>query len=132
MLKTPKNTLSVGGKTFNIVLTLSVIDELQSKYERLDTAIQNVADFNVMIKELAEIATVFINDDIECHNEDNPNDKWDKITPEWLKRRIALNSTSLDENKVLAVDLAKTIMRAFNLSMPESEEEIDPNSQTTA
>ena len=32
-----------------------------------------------MTKELAEIATVFINDDIECYNEDNA-DKKEKVT----------------------------------------------------
>ena len=33
--------------------------------------------------------------------------------------------------KILAVDLAITIMKAFNMSMPESEEGADPNLVTT-
>ena len=83
-----------------------------------------------MTKELAEIATVFINEDVECHNEDYP-DKWEKVTPEWISRRIALNDNQTDKSKILAVDLAMVVMQAFKLSMPEADEDADPNLKTT-
>lgn len=133
MLKTPKNTLTVGGRVYNIVLTLSVIDELQAKYNGLDKVIKNVNDFNLMVSELAEIATIFINDDIERHNEDYPNDKREPITSSWLKRRIVLNKVGLDDGKILAVELSRVILNAFNQGMPTpDEDDFDPNSETTA
>ena len=129
-LKTPKNTLTIGGITFNIVLTLSAIDELQGKYETLNSVFEKLDNIKDMTKELAEIATIFINDDIECHNEDYP-DKLEKVSSKWVSHRIALNDNGTDEKKILAVDLAITIMKAFNMSMPESEEGADPNLVTT-
>lgn len=131
MLKTPENTLKIGGRTFNIVLTLSVINALQDKYEDLNSVLEKLDNFESMTKELAEIAAVFINEDIECFNEDNPNNKQEKVTPQWICRRIALNDNVTDENKILAVDLSLTIMKAFKISMPEVEDE-NPNLTTTA
>ena len=55
--------------------------------------LDNIKD---MTKELAEIATIFINDDIECHNEDYP-DKLEKVSSKWVSHRIALNDNGTDE-----------------------------------
>ena len=129
-LKTPKNALTIGGRTHNIVLTLSVIDELQDKYDDLNTVLESLDDFKKMTKELAEIATVFINDDVECHNEDYPNDKLEKVTSQWVCRRIALNDNKTDDGKILASELALVVMKAFKMSMPEVEDS-DPNLKTT-
>lgn len=125
-LKTPKNIIKIGGKEFNIILTTSVIDELQNKYDDLTSVLEKLDDFKTMTKELAEITAIFINDDIECHNEDYP-DKWETVTADWVCRRIALNDNQTDNKKILAVDLALAIMRAFNISMPEVD---DPNMTT--
>lgn len=127
-LKPTKSLLSIGDKTFNIVLTLSVIEALQERYDDLNGALEMLGDFKSMTKELAEIASVFINDDIDCHNEDFPNDKWEKVNPKWICRRIALNEKV--EGKILAVELSAVIMQAFKLSMPENED-ADPNPTTT-
>jgi len=108
-LKTPKNIIKIGGKEFNIILTTSVIDELQNKYDDLTSVLEKLDDFKTMTKELAEITAIFINDDIECHNEDC-QDKWETVTADWVCRRIALNDNQTDDKKILAVDLALAIM----------------------
>ncbi len=125
-LRPDKNIISVGGKEYNIILTLSVMEKLQKQYENLSEVFGRLVDFNASAKELAEIAVVFINDDIECHNEDFPHDKWQPITAEWLCRRIALNDKDA-EGKILMVDLTLALLNAFKFSMPEGEEEADPN-----
>lgn len=117
----------MGGREFNIILTASVIDKLQEDYEDLTGVLENVSGFKVQIKQIADITAIFINDDIEAYNEDNPNDKQDFITTDWVLRRIALNDTNTDDKKILAVDLTMAIMKAFNISLPEAD---DPNEQT--
>lgn len=126
-MKTPKNLLKIGNKEYNFVLTMSVIEDLQEKYSDLGTALKTLDNFTSMPKELAEIATIFINNDIDNHNDECP-DKWEKVNSDWVKRKIAINSPS--DGMVLAVDLSMAILNALKLSMPESENE-DPNLKTT-
>lgn len=123
----PKNIIKIGGREFNIILTASVIDKLQNEYTDLTAVIETFSDFKTQIKQLAELAEVFINDDIEGYNEDNPQEKKEKVTVDWILRRVALNDTQTDDKKILAIDLSMAIMNAFNISLPEVD---DPNEPT--
>jgi len=120
-----KNIIRIGGREFNVILTASVIDKLQEEYKDLSTVLETAEDFKLQIKQIADITAVFVNDDIEAYNEDNPNDKKDYITSDWILRRVALNDTQTDDKKILATDLTLAIMQAFNISLPET----DPNEQ---
>lgn len=122
----PKNVIKIGGREFNIILTASVIDKLQNEYTDLTAVIETFSDFKTQIKQLAELAEVFINDDIEGYNEDNPQEKKEKVTVDWILRRVALNDTQTDDKKILAIDLSMAIMNAFNISLPDVDGPNEP------
>ena len=102
-----KNTqpITIGGKTYNISFTLNVIDEIQAKYGDLN----KLADVVGKTSELKWLITVLVNEAIEEHNEDYPDEKWDMVTESYIGRRI--DSFNLNS-------FTKAIFAALGASMP--------------
>lgn len=111
--------LTIGGRTYDIVLSFNVIDLLQERYGDISSVSEKFDDK----KEFAWIVSLFINDAVDNHNEDYPNDKKERVTEKW----VLLKMTAWDR------DIVNAIMKAFKFSIPESdiEDDADPNAQTT-
>ncbi|MBQ3603950.1 MAG: hypothetical protein IJA02_08930 [Clostridia bacterium] len=102
-----KNTqpITIGDKTYDISFTLNVIDEIQGKYGGLN----NLADVVEKTSELKWLIALLVNEAIEEHNEDYPDDIWEKVTESYIGRRI----DSFNLNTV-----TKSIFAALGASMP--------------
>lgn len=113
-------------KDRRLLFTIDAIDAIQEKYnEYIVDIINSLIDIeNKDAQRRAYNRTAYIlyvlwNQDVEIHNEEHPEDKWQYISEEYIRKRI-LNNTNVGM-AILA------IINAFNEGMPKSEDDDDPN-----
>lgn len=109
---TKKQTVEfeLGGKTYELALTLNVIEEIQRMKGDLGDALTDALG---SVAALKEIYLLVFNDAVENHNEDHPEDRWERFTPERLGRR--LNQGNIEALQYALFDM-------MGVSLPEPPE----------
>lgn len=107
--------LTLGGREYEIALTLGVIDALQDKYGSLSDALDRTSD----VRDFRFILTAMLNDYIEYHNAERGTN-WPLLSEAAVGRQITVrNITEVNE----------AMVRAFMVSIPHGEEDSSPNAQ---
>lgn len=102
-------TITIGGKKYEIALTLNVIDRLQDEYGSISKAFAATATPDGFCTVLMEL----INDNMDLHNEENPEDKWEPLTKAYISRNVTARNLN---------EINDAILAAFDASMPEADE----------
>lgn len=100
----------LGGKIYELALTLNVIEEIQRIKGDLGDALTDALG---SVTALKEIYLLIFNDAVENHNEDHPEDRWERFTPERLGRR-------LNQGNIEALQLS--LFDMMGVSLPEPPE----------
>ena len=108
--------LELKGKTYELSLTLNLIDQMQERYGDMTEVFEKSKD----IKELRWILWAFVAESIEIHNDDHPEDIWPELTEKQVGRMITVDNMP-------GVNAA--LFEAFRLSVPNSDadEETEKN-----
>lgn len=101
--------VSIGGRTYEIALTLNVIDRLQDKYGSISEAFAATAKPDGFCDVLMEL----INDNLELHNEENPEDLWKPLTKAYIGRSVTAHNLR---------EINDAILAAFDASIPKGSE----------
>jgi len=102
-------TITIGGKEYEIALTLNVIDRLQDEYGSISKAFAATATPDGFCTVLMEL----INDNMDLHNEEHPEDKWEPLTKAYISRNVTARNLN---------EINDAILAAFDASMPEADE----------
>ena len=100
-------TVSIGGRAYEIALTLNVIDRLQDKYGSISEAFAATAKPDGFCTVLMEL----INDNLELHNEEHPEDLWKPLTKAYIGRNVTAHNLR---------EINHAILAAFDASMPKT------------
>ena len=100
-------TVSIGGRAYEIALTLNVIDRLQDKYGSISEAFAATAKPDGFCTVLMEL----INDNLELHNEEHPEDLWKPLTKAYIGRNVTAHNLR---------EINDAILAAFDASMPKT------------
>lgn len=100
--------LTIGGKTYNVALTLNCIEQLQERYGDLN----NVFESSSEVGQLKWILSVLINDAVDSYNDDH-DDKLDYISEAYIGRKIDIGNIG---------EYTNVLMRAFGVSLPTAED----------
>lgn len=106
--KERRTPLTIGGKTYDIALTLNCIEKFQEKYGDLE----NVFDASGEVRELKWILAVLINDAVDAYNDDH-DDKLEHVTEGFVGRKIDINNIKA---------YTDVLMQTFGASLPTAEE----------
>lgn len=124
ILKPKGEEITIEDRTYCLLFNINAIDEIQEHFDKpIDVVLNEVIDVRdsenkkQSYNKLTYILAVLINQDVERHNRKH-EDKWEKLSEDWLKEEIITSVTSI---KILAV-----ILRAFNGSVETGDNE-DPN-----
>lgn len=93
--------LTIGGKTYNVALTLNCIEQLQERYGELE----NVFEASSEVKQLKWILAVLINDAVDAYNDDH-DVKLEHVTESYIGRKIDIGNIS-EYTDVLMPDLRR-------------------------
>lgn len=109
--ETKKRTVSyeLGGKTYELALTLHLIAEIQEQRGELSEALAEAA---TSIKKLTELYVLIFNEAIYIWNEDHPEERRELFTEETLGRRL----TYFDVEALTAA-----LFEMVGRSMPQEE-----------
>lgn len=99
--------LTIGGRTYNVALTLNCIEQLQERYGDLN----NVFEASSEVKQLKWILAVLINDAVDAYNDDH-DDKLEHISEAYIGRKIDIRN--IDE-------YTNILMQTFGVSLPTVE-----------
>lgn len=105
----------IGGKNYDISLTLNVIAQMQERYGELGGVYGKSND----IKEFGWMIAVMVNDAVENWNDDH-EDKKEAITPEWAMRKVNVHNIAA---------LKESLFTAFE--SPDKDEDESPNAPAT-
>ncbi len=110
--------ITIGGKERRFVFTLSAVDEVQNEFGMpVSEVIEQLADNNAIIDTAARVALILLNGDIERDRKKNKSDE-----PIWTETELK------DEIDVTMMGmLVRTILKSYGYSIPEMEEDEDPN-----
>lgn len=119
-IKINSTSIELGGKTYDLVFTTNIIDDIQ---EHFDIPITNIAelfkDEKKQFKVLRYLITALINESIDIHN-DSSDKKLNKIDERYAGRYITIKN--LD-------NYIEAIKNCLYESMPTNDEDDDdPNS----
>lgn len=105
-----KETIPFGlaGKTYELSLTLNVINELQKKFGDLEKAADRLSDLDSLLW----IFKTLINDAVDNHNDDS-DDKWGYVDERYIGRKIT---------KDMLPEMTDTFIECFGISLPDSED----------
>lgn len=106
--KERRTPLTIGGRTYDIALTLNCIEKFQEKYGD----IENVFDASGEVRELKWILAVLINDAVDAYNDDH-EDKLEHVTESYVGRKIDIGNIS---------EYTDVLMQTFGVSLPTAEE----------
>lgn len=116
-------------KVRHLLFNVNVIDEIQEHYDEyivdvLNSMLDSKSKENQRncYKKIAYILSVLLKEDIRLHNKNHPEDQWEEITEEYIKEEILTNNNS--------GIIAMAIIKAFSGTMPQDEDEDDPNLNT--
>ncbi|MBR3869001.1 MAG: hypothetical protein IKM66_06770 [Clostridia bacterium] len=102
--------LKLGNRTYELSLTLNAIIELQNIFGDLTSVTEKSRDLN----QLLIIFRILVNDAVDNHNDDFPEDKWSHVDERYIGRK--LNLTNL-------ASLKGIIPAVFGVSLPETKNE---------
>lgn len=128
VLKQQGIPLTLGGREFQLLFTLNAIDAIQDAIQDASGG-KNVVDalsamFSDDQKEMAgavkTVLAALLNDDVERWNWKHPEDKKDGVTEQEVGWMVDIDNLN---------DVRYAILKAYHISMPEPEEDADPNAQ---
>lgn len=99
----------ISGRIYDLSCNLCVIEALQDRYVTIEKALKATQN----ARDMALIAKVFLDNAVDRHNEDFPNDPWEELSLEQIAKRV----------NFYAIGNALSI--AFQLSMPDPDD-IEP------
>lgn len=102
--------LKLGDRTYALSLTLNAIIELQKEYEDISLVMEKAQDLN----QLLIIFRILVNEAVDNHNDDFPDDQWKHVDEKYIGRKIDLSNISALKGIIPAV---------FGVSLPASKEE---------
>lgn len=102
--------LNLGNRTYKIALTLNAISELQKIYGDLNAVLVK----SQSIESLLEIFKILVNEAVDNHNDDSPDDKWDYVEERYIGRKLNVFNIKNLRGMLLAV---------FGASLPEKKTE---------
>lgn len=112
-------------KKRHLLFNVNVIDEVQEKYDDyivniLNSLFDKENNYNSRnaYNKLSFILLTLLNEDVRLHNKNNPDDKWEPITEDFINSELLTNDTS--------ASLSILVLQSFNGTLPKSEDE-DPN-----
>ncbi len=100
--------LTIGGKTYNVALTLNCIEQLQERYASLRMSLERRVRSNNLSGSLA----VLINDAVDAYNDDH-DVKLEHVTESYIGRKIDIGNIS---------EYTDVLMQTFGVSLPAAEE----------
>ncbi len=100
----------LGNRTYKLSLTLNAIIELQNEYGDLTSVMEKSRDLN----QLLVIFRILVNDAIDNHNDDFPEDKWEHVDERYIGRKLNLTNIA---------SLKGIIPAVFGVSLPETKNE---------
>jgi hypothetical protein len=113
--------IQLGNKEYGLRFTLNAIDDIQ---EQFNISIGGLADLlkdeMSRIRNLKILLAILINEDIECVAEEN-GEKPKRIDERFVGRHIDAGNMR---------GMMAAIIRAFTDSIPEGDEDDDPNPQS--
>ena len=99
--------LTIGGRTYNIALTLNCIEQLQDRYGDLE----RVFDASAEVKQLKWIFAVLINDAVDAYNDEHDT-KMEYVSEAFVGRNIDMTNIS---------DYTNILMQTFGASLPAAD-----------
>ena len=110
--------ITIGGKERRFLFTLSAVDEVQNEFGLpVSEVIEKLANNNEIIDTASRIALILLNGDIERDRKKNNSDE-----PLWTETELK------DEIDITMLGmLVRTILKSYGYSIPDLEEDEDPN-----
>lgn len=103
---------ALDGKELPINLSLAAISEIQEKYGDIGSAMERAALEKEGIGVLIDIVTILLNDAVETHNEEHPQEPaWELYTLRQISRRFGMQDIPI---------LRKLLMAAMTGSLPDA------------
>lgn len=102
----------LGKRTYKLALTLNAINELQKMYGSLDAVFEKSQQINSLL----EIFKILVNEAVDNHNDDFPNDKWEYVDERFIGRKIDITNIR---------NLKGILFEVFGVSLPEKKTEED-------
>ena len=114
--------IELGGVERHFLFTLNAIDAVQSHYDMtiLD-ALNKLFDANEQVESLKFLTMTLINDEVEREKWRNPDSDLNKVTENDVGYMV--HSFNMPE-------VRKAILAAYRISVPESDENDDPNMES--
>lgn len=110
------------GEVRHLLFTLNVIDEIQTEYDKtIHEVIQDLTEGDVCDGQLRRLVTILLND--EARRSAKKDEKIEKVTESDVGDMIGLDNY----NEVLV-----SLLKAYGISLPEPEEDDDPNLKSAA
>lgn len=102
--------LKLGNRTYKLALTLNAISELQKIYGDLNAVLVKSQSINSLL----EIFKILVNEAVDNHNDDCPDDKWDYVDERYIGRKLNVFNIS---------NLKGILFAVFGVSLPEKKTE---------
>ena len=99
------------GVTYPLKMTWNVLAEIAERFGSIGEALE---DGGEQMRNMLEVITLLINEAVETHNEENPDDMWVKIDSRYVGRHLG----SSDIKRV-----SDSIIETVISSNPDSENE---------
>lgn len=110
------------GEVRHLLFTLNVIDEIQTEYDKtIHEVIQDLTEGDVYDGQLRRLVTILLND--EARRSAKKDEKIEKVTESDVGDMIGLDNYN---------DVLVSLLKAYGISLPEPEEDDDPNLKSAA
>jgi len=117
--------LNVDGKPRHLLFSIKAIYEIEEFYnEPVINVLRGMLGADgKSYNYLWHTLTILLNNDVELHNIEHPDDKWEKLSDEYVGLKI------LTLSNIGAV--AAKVIEAFNAGMPKRQEDDDTDPTTS-
>lgn len=102
--------LELGKRTYKLALTLNAIVELQNLYGDLTAVLEKSRD----LKQILTIFKILINEAVDNHNDDCPDEKWGYVDEKYIGRKLNISNIK---------KLSGLLPAVFGVSLPEKKAE---------
>lgn len=114
-------SITIGGVERHLLFTLAAVDEIQAEYgEPVSEVIRMMADDEQVSAVAFRLIYILVNDEIARQRHFDGSDEA-LITEQELKWMITIHDIP---------DLVGAILQAYGISLPETEEDEDPNAMS--
>lgn len=101
-------TLTLGKRSYEVALTLNLIEEIQKSTEGgLDGVFKNIGEIGYLKWLIAKL----VNEAVDAHN-DESDEKWEYVTEGYVGRKITYNGIQ---------DITRVVFACFGASLPDGE-----------